>query len=85
MGAAAHGAGSSGEVYRRMDRIFEQPSQADEIYTRILTDIDRRYVIGYYPTNRARDGKRRKVQIEIRNHPEYVVWGQKTYFAREER
>ena len=64
---------------------LEEPSQADEIYNRILTDIDRRYVIGYYPTNRARDGKRRKVQIEIRNHPEYVVWGQKTYFAREER
>jgi VWFA-related protein len=64
---------------------LEEPSQADEIYNRILTDIDRRYVIGYYPTNRARDGKRRKVQIEIRNHPEYMVWGQKTYFAREER
>ena len=64
---------------------LEQPSQADEIYNRILTDIDRRYVIGYYPTNRARDGKRRKVRIEVRNHPEYVVWGQKTYFAREER
>ncbi|MFY9620066.1 MAG: VWA domain-containing protein [Pyrinomonadaceae bacterium] len=64
---------------------LEEPSEADEIYNRILTDIDRRYVIGYYPTNRARDGGRRKVQIEIRNHPEYVVWGQKTYFAREER
>ena len=64
---------------------LEEPRQADEIYHRILTDIDRRYVIGYYPTNRARDGKRRKVHIEIRNHPEYVVWGQKTYFARDER
>jgi VWFA-related protein len=64
---------------------LEQPGQANEIYNRILTDIDRRYVIGYYPTNRARDGKRRKVHIEIRNHPEYIVWGQKTYFAREER
>ena len=64
---------------------LEEPGQANEIYNRILTDIDRRYVLGYYPTNRARDGKRRKVHIEIRNHPEYVVWGQKTYFAREER
>lgn len=64
---------------------LEQPGQADEIYNRILTDIDRRYVIGYYPTNRARDGKRRKVHIEVRNHPEYVVWGQKSYYAREER
>jgi VWFA-related protein len=64
---------------------LEQPNQADEIYNRILNDIDRRYVLGYYPTNRARDGKRRKVHIEVRNHPEYVILGQKSYFAREER
>jgi VWFA-related protein len=64
---------------------LEQPEQADEIYNRILTDIDRRYVLGYYPTNRARDGKRRKVHIEVRGHPEYSVWGQKSYFARDER
>jgi hypothetical protein len=61
---------------------LEDPGQADEIYTRILTDIDRRYVIGYYPTNRSRDGLRRKVSIEVRGHPEYEVWGQKSYFAR---
>jgi hypothetical protein len=60
---------------------LEQPGQADEIYTRILTDIDRRYILGYYPTNRARDGKRRKVAVEVRGHPEYLVWGQKSYFA----
>lgn len=62
---------------------LERPAQADEIYTRILSDIDRRYIIGYYPTNRARDGKRRQVRIEVRDHPEYVIWGQKSYFARE--
>lgn len=64
---------------------LEQPGQADEIYTRVLTDIDRRYVIGYYPTNRARDGKRRKVSVVVRDHPEYQIWGQKSYFAREEK
>jgi VWFA-related protein len=64
---------------------LESPSQADEIYTRILTDIDRRYIVGYYPSNRARDGKRRKVKIEVRNHPEYLVWGQRSYFARAEK
>jgi VWFA-related protein len=64
---------------------LEKPSEADEIYTRILTDIDRRYVIGYYPTNRSRDGLRRKISIEVRDHPEYTVWGQKAYFARKEQ
>ena len=64
---------------------LEEPGQADEIYTRVLTDIDRRYVIGYYPTNRLRDGQRRRISIEVRGHPEYTVWGQKSYFARKEQ
>ena len=68
-----------------LPEFLEEPGQADEIYNRILNDIDRRYVIGYYPTNRARDGKRRKVSIEVKGHPEYTVWGQKSYFAREEK
>jgi VWFA-related protein len=68
-----------------LPEFLEDPSQADEIYTRVLNDIDRRYVIGYYPTNRARDGKRRIVNIAVRDHPEYVVWGQKSYFARKEQ
>ncbi len=62
---------------------LEQPDQANEVYKRILTDINQRYIIGYYPTNRTRDGGRRKVSIEVRGHPEYVVWGRKTYFAPE--
>lgn len=60
---------------------LENPAQADEIYSRILRDMDNRYVIGYYPTNKAHDGKRRRVLIEVRNHPEYTVEGRKTYFA----
>lgn len=60
---------------------LEMPEQANEIYANILAEINRRYVIGYYPTNESRDGKRRTVRIEVRNHPEYVVSGRKTYFA----
>lgn len=62
---------------------LEEPDQADEIYTRVLKNIQQRYVLGYYPTNRARDAKRRMVTIQVRNHPEYVVLGRKSYFARE--
>jgi VWFA-related protein len=60
---------------------LEQPEQANEVYARVLSDINKRYVIGYYPTNKARDGKRRNVQIEVRDHPEYVVTGRRAYFA----
>jgi VWFA-related protein len=60
---------------------LEEPTQAAEVYGRILSDINRRYVVGFYPTNRERDGRRRRVEIEVRDHPEYKVWGRKSYYA----
>ncbi len=60
---------------------LEQPEQASDIYSQVLSDVNRRYVIGYYPTNKTSDGKRRKVVIEVRNHPEYTVEGRKSYVA----
>ena len=60
---------------------LEEPSQAAAIYERIFSDVNRRYVIGYQPTNKARDGGRRRVSIGVRGHPEYTVWGRKAYYA----
>ena len=60
---------------------LETPSQAQAIYTRILSDINERYVVGYYPTNKERDGKRRKISIEVKGHPEYTIMGRRSYFA----
>jgi VWFA-related protein len=60
---------------------LEEPAQAAGIYANILSDIGRRYVIGFYPSNKERDGKRRRVQIEVLGHPEYEVWGRKSYYA----
>lgn len=60
---------------------IEEPSQAAAVYERILADINLRYVVGFYPTNRERDGRRRRVQVEVRGHPEYLVWGRKSYYA----
>ncbi len=64
-------------------KFLEEPSQAAGIYADIFKDIGNRYVVGFYPTNKERDGKRRRVQIEVRNHPEYTVWGRKSYYAPE--
>jgi VWFA-related protein len=58
---------------------IEKPEDAESIYSDIFTVIKNRYVIGYYPTNQTRNGKRREVKIEIRNHPEYIVTGRKAY------
>lgn len=60
---------------------LEQPQQAPAIYSSILADLNDRYVVGYYPTNREHDGKRRKLLVGVRNHPEYTIWGRKSYFA----
>jgi len=62
---------------------LEKPSQAAGIYANIFADVNQRYVVGFYPANRERDGKRRRVQIEVRDHPEYTVWGRKSYYAPE--
>lgn len=62
---------------------LETPKQAPEIYGNILVDINSRYVIGYYPTNKTHDGKRRKVVVTVRGHPEYSVTGRSSYIAPE--
>ena len=60
---------------------LDSPAQADEIYSRILSDINRRYIVGYYSTNKTHDGKRRKVTVTVRGHPEYTVMGHRGYYA----
>lgn len=60
---------------------LERPEQAGEIYSRIIAEISRSYVISYYPTNQARDGRLRRVRVEVRGHPDYVVRGRTSYYA----
>ena len=61
---------------------IEKPEDADGVYSKIFKLISNRYLIGYYPTNQVRDGKRREMRVEVRNHPEYVVTGRKDYFPQ---
>ena len=60
---------------------LETPEQADAIYDRIFSDINQRYIVGYYPTNKERDGKRRRIDFQVKGHPEYQVYGRRSYFA----
>lgn len=60
---------------------LEKPEQANEIYGRILSDINHRYVLSYYSTNNQPDGKLRRLQIEVRGHPDYVIQGRTSYYA----
>lgn len=63
------------------EEYLEKPRQAAAIYDRIFAGIERRYILTYYPTNANRDGKLRRVEIKVRNHPEYTVLGKKSYYA----
>ena len=60
---------------------LERPAQAQGIYSRILSDISQRYIVGYYPTNKDRDGKRRRISFTVKDHPEYTILGRRSYFA----
>ncbi len=60
---------------------LETPDQADQIYARIFSDINQRYIVGYYPTNKERDGKRRKIDFEVKGHPDYQIFGRRSYVA----
>lgn len=62
---------------------LETPEQADAIYARIFSDINQRYIVGYYPANKERNGLRRRIHFEVKGHPEYQVLGRRSYFAPE--
>lgn len=74
---------ASGAAIGGWTSYLETPRQAPEIYRSILADINTRYVIGYYPTNKAHDGSQRKVVVEVRGHPEYSISGRRSYIAPE--
>jgi len=61
---------------------LERPDQAQAIYSRILSDINQRYIIGYYPTTKLQDGKRHAIKFEVKGHPDYTIVGRKSYYAK---
>lgn len=63
---------------------LESGAQAAELYSRIFADLNERYIVGYYPINKERDGKRRSIAIEVKGHPDYVIASRKWYYAPEQ-
>lgn len=62
---------------------LETQSQAADIYKRIVEDLNQRYIVGYYPTNKDHDGRRRRITIEVKGHPDYQLTNRKSYYAPE--
>ena len=63
---------------------LETQSQAADIYKRIVEDLSQRYIVGYYPSNKERDGKRRHITLEVKGHPDYSITSRKSYYAPED-
>jgi VWFA-related protein len=51
-----------------------------EAFDQISEELRSQYTLGYYPTNAARDGKFRKIKLEMSNH-DYKVLARKGYYA----
>lgn len=62
---------------------LETKSQAAETYRRIVKDLNQRYIIGYYPSNKEHDGKRRRISITVKGHPDYLITSRTSYYAPE--
>jgi VWFA-related protein len=75
--AAAHVA----EITGGWCAFLHKAEDAQAIYSRILSDINGRYTIGYYPQELEHDGKLHHLKIEVRGHPEYVIHGRDSYYA----
>jgi len=52
-------------------------------YAEIADDLAARYQIAYNPTNTARDGKWRRIRVQVKGHPEAAVRTRKGYYATE--
>lgn len=52
------------------------------VYRQVLFDLSRVYTIGYIPSNDARDGSWRKLEIKVPGHPELTVKTKRGYYAR---
>ena len=51
-------------------------------FAQVATEIGTQYSLGYYPTNKARDGKFRAIRVEVRGVPEKPqVRAREGYFA----
>jgi VWFA-related protein len=46
--------------------------EARAAFARVATEIGTQYSLGYYPTNKARDGKFRTIRVEVQGAPEKV-------------
>jgi len=59
----------------------EDERALEEAFHRIAEDLSSQFLVAYYPTNTARDGRFRRLQVQIVGRPNLVVRHRAGYFA----
>ena len=79
--------GGNGGVARRLaedtgGRVIYVSSEKklEEAFDQISEELRSQYTLGYYPTNNSRDGKFRKIRLDVDNH-DLKVLARKGYYA----
>ncbi|HEY1483553.1 MAG TPA: VWA domain-containing protein, partial [Candidatus Acidoferrum sp.] len=52
----------------------------EEAFDQISEELRSQYTLGYYPTNTAKDGKFRKIKVDMNNH-DLKVLARRGYYA----
>jgi len=60
--------------------VVNSEKHLQEAFDQISEELRSQYTVGYYPTNSARDGKFRKIKVELANH-DLKVLARKGYYA----
>ena len=60
--------------------VIRSEKNLEEAFDQISEELRSQYTLGYYPTNTARDGKFRKIKVEMANH-DLKVLARKGYYA----
>jgi VWFA-related protein len=56
-------------------------SEASAAFTQVANEIGRQYSLGYYPTNKLRDGHFRRIRVELRNVNDASVRAREGYYV----
>jgi VWFA-related protein len=60
--------------------IVNSEKRMEEAFDQISDELRSQYMLGYYPTNNAKDGKFRKIRVDMANH-DLKVLARKGYYA----
>jgi VWFA-related protein len=60
--------------------VVNSEKRLEEAFDQISEELRSQYTLGYYPTNTARDGKFRKIKVDMANH-DLKVLARKGYYA----